>query len=121
MRLPFHQLALTSALFCFALALTWLLAPGLLLSTWAVELSGPTALVCRRAAALFVGTGVMLFQLRHAPPSPARKAVATGLVASCVLLAALGVLEWLAGHAGPGILLAAAIETALATAFYLAR
>ena len=121
MKLRFENISLLSSLICIALALVWLLAPQFLLTLWAVDFSEPVALVCRRAAALFAGIGVMLFQLRHAAPSPIRDAVATGLMVACSLLAVLGMTEFTLGHAGPGILLAVAVEISLAVAFRLAN
>ena len=121
LKIRFESIALVSALICMALALVWSLAPQLLLSLWAVDFSEPVALMCRRAAALFAGIGVMLFQVRHAAPSPVRSAVAAGFIVACILLASLGVTELVPGHAGPGILLAVAVEITLALAFWIAN
>lgn len=121
LNIAFKHLALASASTCFALALIWLCTPQFLLALWSVEFSDATGLVCRRAAALFAGIGVMLFTLRHAAPSPARAAVSTGMIVACSILALLGVIELSLGHAGPGILLAVAVEVTLAAGFYLAR
>lgn len=121
MKLRFEHLALLSSLVCIALALVWSLAPQFLLTLWAVDFSAPVALVGRRGAALFAGIGVMLFQLRHAAPSPVRAAVANGVVVACSLLAFLGITEFVLGHAGPGILLAVAIEISLSLGFRLAN
>jgi hypothetical protein len=121
LKIRFDLLALLSALICLVLALVWSLAPQVLLSLWTVGFSEPVGLVCRRTAALFAGIGVMLFQLRHAAPSPVRSAVTTGLISACSLLALLGITELFLGHAGPGILLAVAVEIALALGFWLAN
>jgi riboflavin transporter FmnP len=120
LKIDFKNLALLSALICFGLTFVWLLVPKFLLSLWAVGFSEPVGLVCRRVAALFAGIGVMLFRLRRAAPSPARDAVATGLVVACSMLALLGMIELGLGHAGPGILLAIAVEIALALGFRFA-
>lgn len=121
MKIDFKHFSLASALLCFALAFIWLCVPQLLLAIWSVGFSESTGLVGRRAAALFAGIGVMLFQLRHAAPSPARAAVSNGAMVLCSMLALLGVLELVLGHAGPGILLAVAVEMVLAIGFYLAK
>ena len=117
MRLGFYRMSALSASLCFALAIVWGGFPQLLLAMWAVDFSEPVGLVARRGAALFAGIGVMLFRLRHAGPSPARAAAAAGFVTGCALLALLGIGELAAGHAGPGILLAVAVELALAAGF----
>ena len=120
MKIDFKHIALLSASICIALALIWLLTPKLLLSLWAVEFSEPVGLVSRRASPLFAGMGLMLFKLRHVGPSPARTAVSSGLMVTCLMLALLGIIELVIGHAGTGILLAVTVEIALALGFYLA-
>ena len=117
----FNNLAQLSAAICFALALIWACVPGLLLALWSVGFSDEVALVCRRSAALFAGIGVMLFRLRHAAPSPVRDAVALGVTVACSMLALLGIVDLVMGHAGPGILLAVVVEMALALGFRLAH
>lgn len=117
MKLNFRTLAILSALLFFALALTWMFAPDLVLSSWGVELSDPVGLVGRRGAALYAGVGVMFFLARNAEPSAARSALITGFMVSCSVLAALGVIEFVAGHAERGILAAVLIEIALVLAF----
>ncbi|MBT1539661.1 hypothetical protein B7R78_0022045 [Ralstonia solanacearum] len=119
MNIRFRNVAILYALVFFALALTWMLAPGLLLSSWGIELSSQAGLVGRRGAALYAGTGVMLLGARNAAPSPARSALLRGAVVACLVLAVLGVFEFATGHAKAGILVAVAIEIALAMAFLL--
>jgi hypothetical protein len=118
MPLTFRNLAIVATVVCFALSITWLLAPNLLLAMWGVEYSYPVGLLGRRGAALFLGIGVMFLQARNAEPSPIRSALASGFIVGCVALAALGVFELVTGHAGPGILSAVAVEVALALAFF---
>ena len=117
----FHTLALFTALLCFALALVWGLRPDWLLWMWSVEYSSATGLVARRNAALFLAIGIMFYRARHTPPSDARRAMTTGFIAGCLVLAVLGFGEWINGNAGPGILLAVATETVLSLAFIQAH
>lgn len=117
MKLNFQSVAILVALVCFALASVWMFAPELLLSSWGVEYSSSTVLVSRRAAALFAGIGVMFFTARKAELSVARSALIIGFVTACLILAALGLFEFVSGHATVGILSAVLIEVALALAF----
>ena len=117
MNISFRRVAILSALIFFALALTWMLAPGVLLSSWGVDLTSQAGLVGRRGAPLYAGIGVMFLSARNAEPSPARSALLSGAVVTCLLLAVLGTSELVNGHAGPGILVAVAIEIVLAMAF----
>lgn len=121
MQLRFYPLAHFTAWLCFALALAWGWRADLLLWLWSVEYSDATGLVARRNALLFLAIGIMFYRLRHAAPSPTRNAVTSGFIAGCLGLAVLGVVEWLNGRAGPGILLAVLTETALGLGFIQAQ
>jgi hypothetical protein len=77
--------------------------------------------MARRGAALFLGLAVMLWLARNSDSSPIRHAMAVGFSASCASLAALGMYDFVAGHAGNGILAAATVESILAVTFALVR
>jgi hypothetical protein len=121
MKLDFRSLALMSAFLFFSLALIWMFAPDLALSSWGVEFSPEVGLVARRAAALYAGIGVMFFLARNTAPSPVRSALLEGVIVACLALAALGVFELATGHAEVGILTAVFIEVALVLAFLAVR
>jgi len=121
MQLSFRPLTTFTALLCFALALAWGLRPDLLLWLWSVEYSDATGLVARRNAALFLAIGIMFYRARRSLPCATRRAMTTGFVTGCFVLAILGIREWINGHAGPGILLAVITETALGLAFIQAQ
>ena len=121
MKLNFRTLAILTSFVFFSLAITWMLAPNLLLSNWGVEPSSPVGLVGRRGAALYAGLSVMFFSARNTEPSPARSALLGGAVVTCLVLAALGVFEFATGHAEVGILTAVFIEIALVLAFLTVR
>lgn len=120
MRIPFKTLAVTAALVCFALAVVWLVVPGLLPTIWGVEYSYPVGLLARRSAALFLGIGTMFLLARNARASQGRLALMSGFAVGCCALAALGVFEFIAGHAGAGIFSAILVEVALAVLFLAA-
>ncbi|MFJ2362413.1 hypothetical protein ACIPIN_01620 [Pseudomonas sp. NPDC087697] len=117
MQISFRTLSTFTAGLCFVLALIWGLMPEVMLAIWSVGYSEATGLVARRGAVLFVALGVMFYLARNTPPSATRSALSSGLMVGVFGLAALGVGEWLNGHAGPGILLAVAVEIALGLAF----
>lgn len=119
--ISFCHLAQGAAGICCALAVIWICTPQFLLTLWSVPTSDAAALVCRRSGALFAGIACMLFQLRHARPSPVRAAVANAVAVACSMLALLGGADFALGHAGPGILLAVAVEVTLAAAFMLTK
>ncbi|SDO70476.1 hypothetical protein SAMN05216303_102138 [Rhodoferax sp. OV413] len=110
MKLNFQRVAILIALSFFTLAATLMFAPNVMLADWGLELTLSVSVVCRRAAALFAGIAVMFFLARNAEPSPARSALTTGLVVSCLMLTALGGFELAAGHVTPKILIPMSIE-----------
>ena len=83
--------------------------------------SDSTLLMARRGAALFLGLAVMLWLVRNAESSPTRHAIAVGFSVSCAALAALGISDFVAGHAGLGILAAVTVEIMLTLTFALVR
>ena len=120
MNLNFRNLAIPTSFIFFALALTWMFAPDLLLAHWGLEHSPSAELIGRRGAALYAGMGVMFFSARIAEPSPARSALLKGAAVVCLILAVLGVFDLATGHAAVGILAAVFIEIALALWFLAA-
>jgi hypothetical protein len=61
----------------------------------------------------------MLFLARSAPPSDLRTALSAGMFVSLALLAGLGLFEFKARRASPGIFVSAAVEVILALGFAL--
>jgi hypothetical protein len=117
MKPSYRHAALAGSGICFSLAALWMGAPQFILWIWQISGSESTLLMARRGAALFLGLAVVLWLTRDLESSPARHAIAVGFSISCAVLAALGVYEFTAGHAGIGVLAAAIVETTLALAF----
>lgn len=121
MQLSFRIVSTFTSLLCFLLALVWGLIPDGLLAIWSIEYSSVAGFVARRSAVLFAALGVMFYLVRNEAPSVTRNALSTGFTVGCFGLAILGFGEWLNGHAGPGILLAVMVESALGLGFVQAR
>ncbi|HCU83865.1 hypothetical protein [Methylophilus sp. UBA6697] len=119
MHLSFHSLALFTAALFLLLAIIWMLAPTRLLAAWGVGFSNTAGLVSRRAAALYAGIALMFFLARNAAPSATSDALVYGLIATCMILALLGIYEFAKGRANKGILTAVLIEVALCLLFLL--
>jgi hypothetical protein len=88
---------------------------------WQINGSDSTLLMACRGAALFLGLAVMLWLVRNAESSPTRRAIAVGFSVSCAALAGLGISDFVAGHAGLGILAAVTVEIMLTLTFALVR
>ncbi|MGL6243406.1 hypothetical protein [Pseudomonas sp.] len=121
MQFSFRTLSTFTSLLCVLLALVWGLMPDRLLAIWSIEYSSAAGFVARRSAVLFAALAVMFYLVRNEAPSGTRNALSTGFTVGCFGLAALGFGEWLNGHAGPGILLAVMVESALGLGFVQTR
>ena len=92
-------------------------APDKMLAGWGVELTIAVGLLARRIAALYAGIAVMFFFARNAEHSATRTALIVGTITACLILALLGIYEFVAGHASGGILGSVLIEVVLVLAF----
>lgn len=115
--LSFYRLSVFSSLLFTVLSMILLFAPAMMLSAWGVELTDSVGLVSRRIAALYAGIAVMYFFARNAAHSATRTALIVGTITACLILALLGVYEFIAGHASDGILISVLIEIVLVLAF----
>lgn len=115
--MSFRILAVVTAVVTFALGLGYLFAGTLVVGRWQVEPTAGVLLLGRRMGALYLGLSVMYFLARSAPLSAARTALSAGASVVLSLLALLGIYEFTAGHAGPGILASVGIESLLAVGF----
>ncbi|WP_435205878.1 hypothetical protein [Tateyamaria sp. 1078] len=101
------------------LAVAFFAVPNVVTAAWGLMLAGDAAFMGQRLAAAFAGFAVMLFLVRDAPPSPARRALASGVATALLLVAGVGVLGMAQGVVGGGILLAIAVELVIAMALIL--
>jgi len=115
--MKFRTMAVITAIVTFVLGAGYLFAGALVVGRWQLEPSEGVLLLGRRMGALYLGLGVIFLLARSAPPSVSRTALSAGAVATCLLLALLGVYELSAGRVGPGILASVAIETLLFLGF----
>lgn len=117
MHLSFYLLAMITASLFGILAAVWLFAPSRFLSAWNVDNTNSAGLVGRRAGALYAGMAAMFFFARNAEPSATLNALIDGLIVTCVLLAILGLYEFIKGNANKSILGAVVIEMLLCVMF----
>ena len=115
--LSFYRLSIFSSILFTVLSVISLFAPVMMLSAWGVELTDSVGLLARRIAALYAGIAVMYLLARNAEHSTTRTALIVGTITACLILALLGVYEFVAGHASSGILVSVLIEVALVLAF----
>lgn len=121
MKFNFRNIATINALILFSLALIWMFAPNIFLSMWGVDYTYAVGMLSRRGAATYAGVSVMLFWARNAPPSHIRSALVAGFGVACFILATLGVIEFVTGHARIEILIAVFIEASIAMSLWYAN
>lgn len=119
MQSTFRWVATAASAVSFTLAAIWLISPSLVLWMWGIATPDAALLVARRGAALFLGFAVIFAMIRNAEISPIRRAVTLGFAVACATLAALGIWEISAGHAGAGLWLAIVTEIGFAIAMLL--
>jgi hypothetical protein len=115
--MSFYIVAIATSVAGLLLGIGWLFAGKLVLQRWRIEPNDIGLLVGRRLGAVYLGTSLMLFLARSAPPSDVRSALSVGMFVSLALLAGLGLFEFKARRAGSGIFVSVAVEIILALGF----
>jgi hypothetical protein len=115
--MSFKTIAVITAIVALALGVGYLFFGALVIGRWQIQPTDSVLLLGRRIGALYLGLSVMFFLSRSAPVSVARTALSAGTAVALSSLALLGVIELTAGHAGPGILASAAIESLIALGY----
>lgn len=116
--MPYRNVCLAVALLFAALCLTLLFLPEIVY--WLFQIQGNELgdFLARRAAVLFLGLAILCFCSRHSRSSEVRRLVALAVGTAMAAMALLGMYELIWGMAGPGILVAVSIESAIAGLFF---
>jgi len=115
--LTFEILALVMTVACCALGIRFLVFGGGVLREWGLESTADALILFRRMGLMYLGLALMFFLGRTAAPSEIRSAVCLVLGGTALLLAGLGVFEFLARRAGAGIFRSVIAEAVLGAAF----
>jgi hypothetical protein len=99
------------------LGLRFIFAGGGVLSEWGLEATAGTLILFRRLGVIYLGLALMFFLGRNAGPSDVRSAVCLVMGGMVAVLATLGLFEYLARRASPGIFRSVVGEAVLAAAF----
>lgn len=93
-----------------ALCLTLLGFPGLIYWLFSLDGNALGDFLARRAGLLFVGLGMLCFLARRTAQPEVIRLVSASIAMSMGAMAVLGLVEFMQGGAGPGILIAVVAE-----------
>ena len=117
----YRTVAATCAALFTVLALCLLAAPSVLFWLFSQDPSASAEFLAKRAAVLFVGLALLLLWTKDHPPSETRKSIANAIAVSMLLLAALGLFEWVRGNTGAGVIFAVVTEALIAVGLAKAK
>jgi hypothetical protein len=102
---------------CTALGARFAFAGRSVLSEWGLESTTGALLLFRRIGAMYLGLALMFFLGRTAGPSEIRSAVCLVMGGTAILLACLGLSEFLARRVSAGIFRSVFAEAVLGAGF----
>ena len=116
--LSYRTISVCAAALCGVLGFSLLVLPVIVYWIFGIMGNDTTDFMSRRAAMLFLGFAIILFQSRNAPNSAIRRSLSLGVWVAMLGLAATGLFEFAIGRAGGGIWLAIVTELAFAAAYF---
>ena len=115
--MTFEILALVMTVACVVLGGRFFLFGGSVLKEWGLETTAGALILFRRMGLMYLGLALIFFLGRTAGPSEIRSAVCLVMGGTAVLLAGLGLAEFLTRRVSAGILRSAVAEAVLGAAF----
>ena len=113
----FKNISLVTALITTLVAFQLLFMPDHIFTGFGLTGNEEAFFIARRAAMLFIGFSLLLFLECNRPSSPSRRSLCISISCFMLLLALLGIYEYLRDYAGQGIMLAVAIELCISAAY----
>lgn len=117
--MSFKNIAIITAIIALLLGVGYLFFGSQVIGRWQLQPTESLLLLGRRLGAFYIGLSVILFLARSAPVSVIRTALTAGAAVILLLLMLLGIYEFFAGHAGPGILASVVIESLLSLGYII--
>tara|TARA_B100001778_G_scaffold314018_1_gene298923 strand:- start:1363 stop:1731 length:369 start_codon:yes stop_codon:yes gene_type:complete len=115
--LTFEILALVMTIACCALGIRFLVFGGGVLREWGLESTAGALILFRRMGLMYLGLALIFFLGRTAGPSEIRSAACLVIGGTAIMLAGLGVFEFLARRVSAGIFRSVIAEAMLGAAF----
>ena len=117
----YFWVATVLAIYSWAIAAMWFLAPAVPIWGWGLSGGAEVVSMGQRTAVGVAGLGVALFLVRREPPSRARRAVTIGVLAAWFAWAGVSAVAFASGITGVGMLTTVGIEVVAATALAVAE
>ena len=115
--MTFEILALVMTIACIVLGARFIFFGGSVLKEWGLESTTGALILFRRMGLMYLSLALMFFLGRTAGPSEIRSAVCLVMGGTAILLAGLGLYEFLARRVSAGIFRSAVAEAVLGAAF----
>ena len=115
--MTFEILALVMTIACCALGIRFLVFGGGVLREWGLESTAGALILFRRMGLMYLGLALIFFLGRTAGPSEIRSAACLVIGGTAIMLAGLGVFEFLARRVSAGIFRSVIAEAVLGAAF----
>lgn len=116
--MPDYRVMVTlSAAGLVLMGLGWLIKGEFMLKRWRLVPNDVALLVGRRIGTVYLGTASLLMALRSVDSPEAQRAVCVGSATFALLVALVGIYEFVRQRVGPAMLISVMIEVALAMGF----
>lgn len=115
--MTFEVLAIVMTLACIVLGGRFIFFGGSVLHEWGLESTAGALILFRRMGLMYLGLALVFFLGRTAAPSEIRSAVCLVMGGTALLLACLGLSEFLARRVSAGIFRSVVAEAVLGAAF----
>ena len=115
--MTFKLVCITNAVLTFGFGIAFIVAAGTIAPMYGMTLTPGGLLLVRLLGAAFIGFGVICFQARDAADSPARRAIALGIVVGNALGAVIALLGVTSGAQNSLGWLSVALYAILAAGF----
>ncbi|WP_180899002.1 hypothetical protein [Martelella soudanensis] len=115
--MTFEILALVMTIACIVLGARFFFFGGTVLKEWGLESTTGALILFRRMGLMYLGLALMFFLGRTAAPSEIRSVVCLLMGGTAILLACLGLYEFLARRVSAGIFRSVVAEAVLGAAF----
>lgn len=115
--MSFYMLCMIAAVAASLLGLGWLFFGVAMIERWGAQPNVIALVIGRRIGSIYAGMALLFFLLRDMGSAEIIDIVSTVTVVIMVLLASLGILDYVKGRVGPAIMVSVGVEIFLCLGF----